>query len=62
MKRTISVLVALACVLLAFTSCSKKEGGASGKDSSNKLVVWSFTDELGTMITDYFQKDVRFAG
>ena len=63
MKRTISVLVALACVLLAVTSCSKKEGGAAaGKDSSNKLVVWSFTDELGTMITDYFQKDERFAG
>jgi ABC-type glycerol-3-phosphate transport system substrate-binding protein len=62
MKRTISVLVALACVLLAFTSCSKKEGGASGKAANNKLVVWSFTDELGTMITDYFQKDDRFAG
>lgn len=63
MKRTITVLVVLACILLAFTGCSKKEGGAaSGADANNKLVVWSFTDELDGMIKNYFLKDERFAG
>ena len=36
--------------------------GMGGADKDNKLVVWSFTDELDGMIKGYFKKDPRFAG
>ena len=65
MKRIVAVITAAICATLVFVSCSKKEGAAGGagkEDSNNKLVVWSFTDELDGMIKNYFQKDERFAG
>jgi ABC-type glycerol-3-phosphate transport system substrate-binding protein len=38
---------------LNVSGCSKKEGTGGG----NKLVVWSFTDELEGMINNYYKKD-----
>lgn len=55
MKRIITVIAVLSCVLLALTSCQKKAGGAAGEDANKKLVVWSFTDELDGMIKNYFR-------
>jgi len=50
MKKILIVLVAAAVLL---SGCSKKEEAAS-KEASGKLVVWSFTDELKTMIDKYY--------
>lgn len=61
MKKVVAIGLAAVCASLAFVGCSKKEG-SSGADKSNKLVVWSFTDELDGMIKNYFNKDSRFAG
>lgn len=54
MKKSYVVLstIAVAAMLFSVTSCGKKE--ASGK-KANKLVVWSFTDELQTMIDKYYK-------
>ena len=54
MKKSYVVLstVAVAAMLFSVTSCGKKS--ASGKNA-NKLVVWSFTDELQTMIDNYYK-------
>ena len=54
MKKTVLFLMAVsaACALLA-TGC--KKGGSTAKDADNKLVVWSFTDELQGMINDYYK-------
>ncbi len=62
------VLLAAAAIVsaVALMGCGKKEttttggGGTSGGSSakaggSNKLVVWSFTDELEGMINDYYK-------
>ena len=46
--------VAVAAMLFSVTSCGKKGASGSGK-GANKLVVWSFTDELQTMIEKYYQ-------
>ena len=48
MKKSHVILasVAAAAMLLSVTSCGK--GGS--KEEAKKLVVWSFTDELQTMI------------
>ncbi|MCQ2248264.1 MAG: ABC transporter substrate-binding protein [Treponema sp.] len=65
MKKMVAVAAAVACASLALVSCGKKEAGASAKagaDANNKIVVWSFTDELDGMIKNYFEKDARFAG
>ena len=62
MKKLVAVAAAVACASLALVGCAKKEGASAGKDASNKLVVWSFTDELDGMITKYFQEDGRFKG
>ena len=56
MKKFISAIL-LVCVALSFMACAKKESGAAGKDANNKLVVWSFTDELGGYIENYWKKD-----
>ena len=64
MKKMVAVAAAVACASLALVGCAKKDGAkaSAGKDASNKLVVWSFTDELDGMITKYFQEDGRFKG
>ena len=49
MKKSRIIAGAVLCAALAgFMSCQKNEAGkaSSGKASSNKLVVWSFTDEI----------------
>ena len=62
MKKLVAVAAAVACASLALVGCAKKDSASAGKDASNKLVVWSFTDELNGMITKYFQEDARFKG
>ena len=63
MKKMVAVAAAVACASLALVGCAKKDAGAkAGADANNKLVVWSFTDELDGMIKNYFEKDPRFAG
>lgn len=49
MKKILIVLVAVAVLL---SGCAKKE--AASKEASGKLIVWSFTDELKTMIDKYY--------
>ena len=49
-------------LLLSGGGCSKDKAPQGKSDANNKLVVWSFTDELDGMIKNYFQKDSRFAG
>jgi ABC-type glycerol-3-phosphate transport system substrate-binding protein len=51
MKKLCVVLLAAAVLLGA---CQKSGGGASSSGGT-KLVVWSFTDELGGMINDYYK-------
>lgn len=54
-----SALVVVACLLavvLLVTGCSKKDAAAAKGPESNKLVVWSFTDELAQMI-EYYKAD-----
>lgn len=52
-------LVTAGIVLALFSGCQKNEGGGSGSGGSqsggNKLVVWSFTDELDGLIKDYYK-------
>jgi multiple sugar transport system substrate-binding protein len=54
MKKLVKMLIISLAVLLAFTACTKNDGGAAvkvdpSKDySKEKLVIWSFTDELAT--------------
>lgn len=62
MKKLVAVAAAVACASLALVGCAKKESASAGQDASNKLVVWSFTDELDGMITKYFQEDGRYKG
>ncbi len=62
MKKIVAVVSALVCVSLALVGCSKEDGASGKADANNKLVVWSFTDELDGMIKNYFAKDSRFAG
>ncbi|MDR1898498.1 MAG: ABC transporter substrate-binding protein [Treponema sp.] len=47
--------VALLAALVVFGACGKGGGGASSSSGETKLVVWSFTDELGGMINDYYR-------
>ncbi len=54
-----SALVVVACLLavvLLVTGCSKKDAAAAKAPESNKLVVWSFTDELAQMV-EYYKAD-----
>ena len=55
MKKSHVILasVAAAAMLLSVTSCGK----AASKEEAKKLVVWSFTDELQTMIDKYYKVD-----
>ena len=63
MKKILATLlvVALACGMV-FAGGSKDASAGKSAGASNKLVVWSFTDELEGMIKNYFEKDPRFAG
>jgi ABC-type glycerol-3-phosphate transport system substrate-binding protein len=45
----------LAVALVAVAGCSKKDGAGSASAASNKLVVWSFTDEIGGLVNDYYK-------
>lgn len=64
MKKTFAVISAAMIGAFAFIGggCSKDKAPQGKSDANNKLVVWSFTDELDGMIKNYFQKDSRFAG
>jgi multiple sugar transport system substrate-binding protein len=56
MKKSVLFLMAASLCVLLPTGCKKGEGKkAAVKDADNKLVVWSFTDELQGMITDYYK-------
>ncbi|MBR1912533.1 MAG: extracellular solute-binding protein [Treponema sp.] len=59
MKRFLLTIAATAACAAVLTGCGgkKDEGAAStGKaDASNKLVVWSFTDEIEGLINDYYK-------
>jgi ABC-type glycerol-3-phosphate transport system substrate-binding protein len=50
------IVVAIAGVLLSISGCTKREASTSGSSAANnKLVVWSFTDEVGGMIDKYYK-------
>jgi ABC-type sugar transport system, periplasmic component len=55
MKKTVLFLTAASLCAVLATGCKKSEKQAAVKDASNKLVVWSFTDELQGMINDYYK-------
>jgi multiple sugar transport system substrate-binding protein len=55
MKKTVIFLMAASLCAVLVTGCKKSEKQAAVKDASNKLVVWSFTDELQGMINDYYK-------
>lgn len=44
-------LIVLAAAVLLMSGCAKKE---EAKAASGKLVIWSFTDELKTMVDKYY--------
>jgi ABC-type glycerol-3-phosphate transport system substrate-binding protein len=49
-----------AIFLVVLGSCSKESGSASGSGAKasgnqNKLVVWSFTDEIGNLLDEYYK-------
>lgn len=46
------ILIVLAVAVVLFSGCAKKTEDA--KAASGKLVVWSFTDEMKTMIDKYY--------
>jgi ABC-type glycerol-3-phosphate transport system substrate-binding protein len=50
------LLIAFAALIL-FSGCSKKEGAKGKQAAGNKLVVWSFTDEIGNMVNNYYKGD-----
>lgn len=51
------ILLVLAAGAIMFSGCAKKAESAKAQDSSKPLVVWSFTDELQTMIDKYYLVD-----
>ncbi|MDR2808151.1 MAG: ABC transporter substrate-binding protein [Spirochaetaceae bacterium] len=56
MKQVLSVLA----VLVLFSACQKKtestgQATQAAQSGGSKLIVWSFTDELGKMIDTYFK-------
>ncbi|MDR0290434.1 MAG: ABC transporter substrate-binding protein [Treponema sp.] len=50
MKR---ILLAVGVALVLFSGCPGKKAG----DAGGALVVWSFTDEIGNMVNDYWKGD-----
>lgn len=53
MKKRIGLLVMLVLAMVQ-VACGKNQGDG-GKETKKELVVWTFTDELETMVTDYYQ-------
>jgi ABC-type glycerol-3-phosphate transport system substrate-binding protein len=53
--KKIALIVCAAALVLSVSGCSKKDAAASGSASSNKLVVWSFTDEIGGLVDKYYK-------
>lgn len=52
-----SLLCVLALGVVLVTSCSKKADAPKQAKAGAPLVIWSFTDELESMVKDYYQKD-----
>jgi ABC-type glycerol-3-phosphate transport system substrate-binding protein len=53
MKRVFIVLIT---ALVLFSACQKKDAESAVQETGgSKLVVWSFTDELGAMIDKYYK-------
>ncbi len=50
MKNVAAILVLAALLVAVLAGCGKKEA-----DGSGKLVVWSFTDEIGNMTNNYYK-------
>ncbi|MBP1042392.1 carbohydrate ABC transporter substrate-binding protein [Vagococcus sp. BWB3-3] len=50
-RMTLLVMVMLATMLVA---CGKNQGDGGG-ETKKELVVWTFTDEIETMVKDYYQ-------
>lgn len=48
------ILIVLAAAVVLLSGCAKKEEAAKKDAVKAPLVVWSFTDELQTMINDYY--------
>ncbi len=57
MKKGLAVTAAVMAGIIGLAGCSKE--GATGKSGakSNKVVAWSFTDELQTMLKNYYEVD-----
>jgi len=53
MKKTLVVVVGIALILLSVSGCKKKVA----EESTEALVVWSFTDEVEGLINNYYLKD-----
>jgi ABC-type glycerol-3-phosphate transport system substrate-binding protein len=51
MKR---ILLIAGVALILLSGCTKKPGGSSGSANSGNLIVWSFTDEIGNMVNNYY--------
>lgn len=55
MKRQIAVGVLIVLAIFA-VGCGKQQGKAQ-KQTKKELIVWTFTDEVGTMVSDYYLKE-----
>jgi len=59
-KEMKKALIVLGVVLMLFSisSCGKSEAGVGGGAAvlSDKLVIWSFTDELANMVNNYYKQ------
>lgn len=53
MKKRSALLVTL-MLAMVLTACGQNQGDG-GKEPKKELVVWTFTDELETMVKDYYQ-------
>ncbi|MHB9292767.1 ABC transporter substrate-binding protein [Hollandina sp. SP2] len=54
--RKLGLYLCIAALVLALGGCSKSNSpGASSGTASNKLVVWSFTDEIGGLVDNYYK-------
>lgn len=66
MKKVLAAFAAASLLATALTSCGKKDSGTAATssggakaDAGNKLLVWSFTDELEAMINNYSYKSTH---
>lgn len=56
MKKLLKLAMAMVAVVILASGCSKKED-TEKKQEKKELVVWTFTDEVSTMIDDYYLKE-----